>query len=353
VSGESWVGLSDRCPPFDTSHQTPLTLTTHYSRFTIHDSQFTTHEEQMARKRKGKPINGWIVLDKRAGMTSTQAVGAVRRLYDAQKAGHAGTLDPLATGILPLALGEATKTVSYAVDGEKAYRFTVRWGAETTTDDAEGPVSRTSERCPTIDEIEAVLPRYTGVIQQTPPQFSAIKIDGNRAYDLARDGEIVPLEPREVQIDSLRIVDMPDTCTTVFEAECGRGTYVRAIARDIGRDLGCFGHVISLRRTRVGPFHEEDSITLEELDAAARLEDGGAALADALLGVEAALDGLTELNVSQQDAARILRGQAILIRGRDAPVMGGDAYAIFRGQPIAIGVLEEGEFRPSRVFNFG
>jgi tRNA pseudouridine55 synthase len=306
----------------------------------------------MARRRKGNPVNGWIVLDKRAGMTSTQAVGAVRRLYNAQKAGHAGTLDPLATGILPLALGEATKTVSFAVDGEKAYRFTVRWGVETDTDDAEGSVARTSDRRPTFADIEAVLPRYIGAIQQTPPQFSAIKIDGNRAYDLARDGEVVALEPREVIIDALRVTDMPDDVTTVFEAECGRGTYVRALARDIGRDLGCFGHVIALRRTRVGPFHEEDSITLEELDAAGRLDDGGAALADALLGVEAALSGLAQINVSQQDATRILRGQAVLIRGRDAPVMAGDAFAVSRGQPIAIGILEQGEFRPVRVFNF-
>jgi len=307
----------------------------------------------MARRRKGNPVNGWIVLDKRAGMTSTQAVGAVRRLYNAQKAGHAGTLDPLATGVLPLALGEATKTVQFAVDGEKAYRFTVRWGAETTTDDAEGGVTRTSDKRPTLAEIEAVLPRYIGPIMQTPPQFSAIKIDGNRAYDLAREGETVALEPREVEIDALRVTDMPDDSTTVFEAECGRGTYVRAIARDIGRDLGCFGHVIALRRTRVGPFTEEDSFTLDELDEAARRDDGGAALAEALLGVEAALSGLTELNVSQQDAARILRGQSILIRGRDAPVMSGEAFAVHRSQPIAIGVLEQGEFRPVRVFNFG
>lgn len=307
----------------------------------------------MARRRKGNPVNGWIVLDKRAGMTSTQAVGAVRRIYNAQKAGHAGTLDPLATGILPLALGEATKTVQFAVDGAKAYRFTVRWGAETTTDDAEGPISRKSDRHPTLADIEAVLPNYTGEIMQTPPQFSAIKIDGNRAYDLARGGETVELEPRGVVIDALRVMDMPDDYTTVFEAECGRGTYVRALARDIGRDLGCYGHVIALRRTRVGPFREEDSITLEELDAAVRLDDGGAALADALLGVEAALADLVQLNVSQQDAARILRGQSVLIRGRDAPITTGDAYALSRGQPIAIGVLEQGEFRPVRVFNFG
>ena len=307
----------------------------------------------MARRRKGNPVNGWIVLDKRRGMTSTQAVGAVRRLYNAQKAGHAGTLDPLATGILPLALGEATKTVSYAVDGEKAYRFTVRWGAETNTDDAEGHVTRTADRRPTLSEIEAVIPRFVGAIMQTPPQFSAIKVDGNRAYDLARDGETVELEAREVVIDHLRVADMPDDDTTVFEAECGRGTYVRAIARDIGRDLGCFGHVIELRRTRVGPFHEDDSITLEELDDAARRDDGGGELSKALLGVEAALQGLTELNVSSQDAARLARGQSILIRGRDAPIMAGDAFAVCKGQPIAIGVLEEGEFRPSRVFNLG
>ncbi len=307
----------------------------------------------MARRRKGNPVNGWIVLDKRAGMTSTQAVGAVRRLYNAQKAGHAGTLDPLATGILPLALGEATKTVQFAVDGEKAYRFTVRWGEETTTDDAEGPATSTSENRPTLAEIEAVLPRYIGAIMQTPPQFSAIKIDGNRAYDLAREGETVVLEPREVVIDALRVTDMPDDSTTVFEAECGRGTYVRALARDIGRDLGCYGHVIELRRTRVGPFHEDDSITLDELDEAARLDDGGAALASSLLGVEAALADLTQVSVAQDDAARIMRGQAILIRGRDAPVMGGEAYAVSRGRLLAIGVLEQGEFRPIRVFNFG
>ncbi len=307
----------------------------------------------MARRKKGNIVNGWIVLDKRIGMTSTQSVGAVRRIFDAQKAGHAGTLDPLATGILPIALGEATKTVSYAVDGEKAYRFTVRWGAETNTDDAEGTVARSSEQRPTMADIEEILPRYIGDVMQTPPQFSAIKIDGNRAYDLAREGEVVVIEPREVHIDALRIVDMPDDSTTVFEAECGRGTYVRAIARDIGRDLGCFGHVIALRRTRVGPFHENDAITMDELEAAGQADDGGAALAAALRSVDAALEGLTQLQVSQQDGGRIARGQSILIRGRDAPVMTGEAYAMCRGRPLAIGILEQGEFKPLRVFNFG
>ena len=306
----------------------------------------------MARKKKGNPVNGWVVLDKRVGMTSTQAVGAVRRLFNAQKAGHAGTLDPLATGILPIALGEATKTVSYAVDGAKAYRFTVRWGAETNTDDSEGEVTRTSERRPTFADIEAVLPAFTGPILQTPPQFSAIKIDGNRAYDLAREGEQVELEPREVQIDTLRLIDMPDGDTSVFEAECGRGTYVRALARDFGRELGCFGHVIELRRTLVGHFDESIAVTLAELDAMAAAEDGGAALAGQLRPVETALRDLVALTVSQSDAGRIGRGQAILIRGRDAPVMAGEAYAMFRGLPLAIGVLEQGEFRPVRVFNF-
>ena len=217
----------------------------------------------MARTKKGNPVHGWVVLDKPAGMTSTQAVGAIKRLFEAQKAGHAGTLDPLATGILPIALGEATKTVPFAVDGEKAYRFTVRFGAETDTDDAEGEVVRTSDALPARPAIEALLPRFTGEIMQVPPQFSAIKVDGDRAYDLARDGEEVVLEPREVMIEDLYLIDMPDAATAVFEARCGKGTYVRALARDMGRALGCFGHVIELRRTRVGSFDEAASVTLE------------------------------------------------------------------------------------------
>ena len=305
----------------------------------------------MARRKKGDPINGWIVLDKRRGMTSTQAVGAIRRLFNAQKAGHAGTLDPLATGILPIALGEATKTVSYAVDGAKAYRFTVRWGAETNTDDAEGEVTRTTENRPTVEDIEALLPRFTGLVMQTPPQFSAIKVDGNRAYDLARDGETVDLQAREVVIDALRMVDMPDADTSMFEAECGRGTYVRALARDFGRELGCYGHVIALRRTLVGHFDESIAVTLEALDEMAARPDGGADLALQLQPVDTALRDLLALNVSQSDAGRIGRGQSILIRGRDAPIMAGEAYALFRGQPLAIGILEQGEFRPVRVFN--
>ena len=182
----------------------------------------------MARRKKGDPVNGWLILDKPVSMTSTQAVGYVRRVFNAQKAGHAGTLDPLATGILPIALGEATKTVPFAVDGAKAYRFAVRWGAETETDDSEGRVARTSERRPRLDEIEAELPKFIGEIMQQPPAYSAIKVAGERAYDLARGGEIVDLAPRPVVIDALRVADMPDDATTIFEAECGRGTYERA-----------------------------------------------------------------------------------------------------------------------------
>jgi tRNA pseudouridine55 synthase len=305
----------------------------------------------MARRRKGRPVHGWLVFDKPEGMTSTQAVGAAKRIFGAQKAGHAGTLDPLATGILPIALGEATKTVPFAVDGEKAYRFTVRFGAETDTDDAEGAVVRTSEARPPRDAIEAALERFTGEISQVPPRYSAIKVDGNRAYDLARSGETVELEPRLVVIEDLRLIDMPDAETAVFEAECGKGTYVRALARDLGRMLGCFGHVIALRRTRVGPFDETVAVGLAALEAAA--QTGEAALGTQLLPVEAALQALPDLSVGPGDAASLARGQAVLVRGRDAPVLSGAAYAHFKGRILALGELEKGAFRPTRVFNFG
>ena len=305
----------------------------------------------MGRRKKGNPINGWVILDKPVGMTSTQAVGKVRWLFQAQKAGHAGTLDPLATGILPIALGEATKTVPYAVDGQKSYRFTVRWGAETDTDDAEGQVVERSDAAPTRAAIEALLPSFIGEIMQTPPAFSAIKIDGQRAYDLARQGEAVQLEARPVQIDRLELVGMPDSLTSVFEAECGRGTYVRAIARDIGRALGCFGHVIALRRTRVGPFQEAQAVTLSELEDAANLEDGGIEIKTMLRPVESALADLLEVTVSQSDAARLARGQPVLLRGRDAPVMSGEAFALSKGTLIALCEIERGELRPLRVFN--
>jgi tRNA pseudouridine55 synthase len=309
-------------------------------------------DSDMARRKKGKAIHGWVVLDKPAGMTSTQAVGAVRRLYDARKAGHAGTLDPLATGVLPIALGEATKTVPYAVDGSKHYRFTVRWGEATDTDDAEGEVVATSLVRPAREAIEVLLPRFTGEILQTPPIYSAIKVDGARAYDLAREGEKVELEPRPVHIEALVLLDVPAPDTAVLEARCGKGTYVRALARDMGRSLGCLGHLIALRRTVVAPFDEAQAVTVEALEAAAR-EGGEEALLRLLLPIEAALQDLAELSVGQNDAARLLRGQTVLIRGRDAPTSTGPTYATCKGHLIAVGRIEKGELHPIRVFNFG
>ena len=306
----------------------------------------------MARRKKGKAIHGWVVLDKPVGMTSTQAVGAVRRLYDARKAGHAGTLDPLATGVLPIALGEATKTVPYAVDGTKHYRFTVRWGAATDTDDAEGEIVASSEARPAREAIAALLPSFTGEIMQTPPVYSAIKVDGARAYDLAREGETVELEPRPVHIETLALLDVPAADTAVLEARCGKGTYVRALARDMGRSLGCLGHLIALRRTLVAPFDEAQAVTVQALEAAAA-EGGEEALLRLLLPIEAALQDLAELSVGQNDAARLLRGQTVLIRGRDAPTNTGPTYATCKGHLIAVGRIEKGELHPVRVFNFG
>jgi len=304
----------------------------------------------MARRKKGKAVHGWLVLDKPAGMTSTQAVSVVRRLFDAQKAGHAGTLDPLATGVIPIALGEATKTVPYAVEGEKGYRFTVRWGVETDTDDAEGRVAENSDSRPEKRAIEDLLPQFVGEILQRPPAFSAIKVDGARAYDLARAGEMVELAARPVQIASLALTAMPDNETAVFEAACGKGTYVRALARDMGRQLGCLGHVIELRRTRVGTFPEADAVAMASLQAASgRGEDALEAL---LLPVEAALSGLAGFDVARKDAARLLQGQPVIIRGRDAPPELAACYTMCSGQLIALGRVEKGQLLPMRVFNF-
>lgn len=303
----------------------------------------------MARHKKGERIHGWLVLDKPAGMTSAQAVARVRWLLNAQKAGHAGTLDPLATGILPIALGEATKTVSFAVDGEKAYRFTVRWGAETPTDDAESAPVRVSDRRPAEADILGLLPRFTGEIWQVPPQFSAIKVEGHRAYDLARDGEDLDLAPRQVVIRSLACIGRPDDATAEFEAACGKGTYIRALARDMGRELRCFGHLVALRRMRVGPFAADGAITLPELEAACERGEAG----HCLRPVEAALSHLAQIQTSPADAARLARGQSMILRGRDAPVVRGAAYAVFAGRLVALGEIERAEFRPTRVFNWG
>ena len=303
----------------------------------------------MARRRKGQAVSGWLILDKPEGLTSTRAVGRVRWLYDACKAGHAGTLDPLATGILPIAFGEATKTVPFAVDGAKVYRFTVRFGVETDTDDSEGKAVETSELRPTSEEIEAALPQFTGDISQVPPRYSALKVDGARAYDLARDEEEFELAARTVTVYRLELVDRPDPDHCVLETRCGKGTYVRALARDLGRALHCLGHVSALRRTRVGGFGEAEAVTLEAVEAAA--EESREAVLALLKPVETALQDLPALNLSSSDAGRLRQGQAVLLRGRDAPIMTGPVYAISKGALVALGEVEQGEFRPRRIFN--
>jgi tRNA pseudouridine55 synthase len=303
-------------------------------------------------KRAKHDVHGWVILDKPVGMTSTHAVSVVKRQFNAKRAGHAGTLDPLASGALPIALGEATKTVPFVMDGRKLYRFTVRWGEERDTDDAEGRVITRSDQRPAGDAILALLPSFTGMIQQVPPRYSAIKIEGERAYDLARDGEDVELTARPVEIGRLELVDVPDPDHAVLEAECGKGTYVRSLARDLGRALGCFGHVSALRRAAVGPFDEKTMILLEQLEALChRAASGEASLADALMPVETALDDIPALAVSGADAARLQRGQAVLLRGRDAPNFRGTVYVTVSGRLLALAALDRGEIVPTRVFN--
>jgi tRNA pseudouridine55 synthase len=303
-------------------------------------------------RRDKRDVHGWVVLDKPIGMTSTHAVAVLKRLFQAKRAGHAGTLDPLASGGLPIALGEATKTVPFVMDGRKRYRFTVAWGEERDTDDTEGRATRTSDLRPSAEAIRALLPQFTGLIEQIPPQYSAIKVQGERAYDLARDGETVELKPRPVEIHELTLVEHGDNGQSVFEAECGKGTYVRALARDIGRILGCFGHICALRRTLVGPFREADMIPLEELEALCnRAASGEGSLADALLPVETALDDIPALAVTRADAARLHRGQAVLLRGRDAPNCSGTVYVTVAGRLLALAEIGNGELIPKRVFN--
>jgi tRNA pseudouridine55 synthase len=309
-------------------------------------------ERPTQRKRDKRDIHGWVVLDKPIGMTSTHAVAVVKRLFGAKRAGHAGTLDPLASGCLPIGLGEATKTVPFVMDGRKIYQFTVRWGEERDTDDAEGRVVETGTQRPDADAVRALLPRFTGTIEQVPPRYSAVKVDGERAYDLARDGEVVELASRAVNIHHLDLASVPDADHALFQAECGKGTYVRALARDMGRALGCFGHVSALRRTSVGPFAEKLMISLEQLEAMChRAAIGEGNLADALLPVETALDDIPALAVSRADAARLQRGQAVLLRGRDAPIFRGTVYITVSGQLIALAEADRGEIVPKRVFN--
>jgi len=309
-------------------------------------------DRKQQRKRDKRDVHGWVVLDKPVGMTSTHAVSVIKRLFSAKRCGHAGTLDPLASGALPIAMGEATKTVPFVMDGRKLYRFTVRWGEERDTDDVEGRVVAESLDRPSIEAIQAVLPRFTGLISQVPPRYSAIKIEGERAYDLARDGEVVELQPRPVEITRLDLVEVPDADHTVLEAECGKGTYVRSLARDMGRTLGCFGHVSALRRTAVGPFASESMVLLENLENLChRAAAGEGSLADALMPVETALDDIPALAVSRADAARLSRGQAVLLRGRDAPNFTGTISVTVAGQLLALAELDRGEIVPKRVFN--
>ena len=308
----------------------------------------------MARRKKGDAISGWVNLDKPYDFGSTQAVGRVRRIFNAQKAGHAGTLDPLATGILPIALGEATKTVSFLMDADKAYRFTIEWGRTTASFDREGATTATSDVRPTPEQVAAVLPEFIGDILQVPPAFSAVKVDGERAYDLARAGETVELKAREISIYSARVIDAPDADHVEIAVECGKGTYVRAIVRDIAERLGACAHVSALRRTRVGPFDEDSAITLE------LLEDLGhkARCLEALLPVETALDDIPELAVTAEDAFKLKQGRPIVLVPRQVEALKArltpgtrTVSAMEGGSLVALCEMRAGKLEPSRVFH--
>ncbi len=297
----------------------------------------------MARRRKGIPIHGWLNIDKPDGMSSAAVVGTVKRLTNAQKAGHAGTLDPFATGILPIALGEATKTAGYIVDDSKEYVFTARWGEARNTDDVEGEVSETSDKRPTESEILAILPAFTGVIKQTPPIYSAIKIDGKRAYKLARDGQDVQIPERDVQITALTLEEILDQDHARFRVSCGKETYIRALARDIALKIGTVAHLTQLRRTRVGPFSEKCAISLDKLEklwqCPAEFED--------LLPLTTALDDIPAVAISETQADRVRHGNSVAVPNQaDAIVcaMEGDI-------PVAISRIEDGNLFPVRVFN--
>lgn len=309
----------------------------------------------MARKRKGLPIHGWLVIDKPSGKTSSQIVGIVKRLMNAQKAGHGGTLDPLATGVLPIALGEATKTVSYIMDGTKKYRFTVAWGETRDTDDTEGAVTETNDRRPSQTDIDSVLTDFVGVTDQVPPAYSAIKIDGNRAYALARSGESVVIAPRPVRIDRLELVGVPDADHAVLDVVCGKGTYIRSLARDLASALGTCGHVSSLRRLAAGPFDESDAISLETLESLVH----SAPPSNYLRAVESALDDIPALSLNATQADHLRHGRAVRVLGPEGRSFvdvtcldeGGVLCAMADGRPVALARLVQGEIRPVRVLN--
>ena len=308
----------------------------------------------MGRRRKGDAVSGWICFDKPYDLTSTSAVGRVRRIFNAQKAGHAGTLDPLATGILPIALGEATKTVAFMMDAEKAYRFTIAWGRTTTTLDREGETGAQSDVRPSVAEVEAALPAFVGEISQVPPIYSAIKVDGERAYDLARAGETPELAARIVAVHSARVAEASDADHVTLEIECGKGVYVRAICRDLATALGACGHVSALRRTRVGPFNDKTAVTLE------LLEDLGhkARQSELLLPVETALDDIPELAVTDEDAFRLKQGRSIVLVPRQVESLKArlkpgsrTVSAMTGGSMVALCEMRAGRLEPSRVFN--
>ncbi len=308
----------------------------------------------MGRRRKGKPIHGWLVIDKASGVTSSNVVNMARRILDAQKVGHGGTLDPMATGILPLAFGEATKTVSYIMDGFKEYSFTARWGESRDTDDAEGRVTATSSHRPNDTAICEVLRHFTGEIKQVPPAYSAVKVAGRRAYDLARAKEAVDLKARTILVKKIELIDMPDEDHATFRVVSGKGAYMRGLARDIALAVGTLGHVSALRRTRLGPFTTDDAISLDKLS-----ELGHIAPAEELLRpIETALDDIPALAMTGEEARRLKCGQAIsaLSVARRIPLtdlnQGDIVFATTEGRPIALARFEGGEIRPLRVLNF-
>lgn len=298
----------------------------------------------MARGRKGKAVSGWLVVDKPAGVTSTSVVGKVRWALDAQKAGHAGTLDPAATGVLAIALGEATKTVPFITDAVKCYRFRIRFGAATTTDDAEGDVIDSRDDRPSDAQIETALEAFRGDIMQVPPQFSAVKVDGERAYDIAREGEAMELAARPLWVERLELLGRPDADHADLEMVCGKGGYVRSIARDLGRALGCLGHVAWLRREWSGPFHADAGISLDEIEQMARTPD----LEARLLPVEAGLQDLPQVQATDQGAVRLRNGNPGQVIG-NLPY-GTECWASHQGRAVAVGRYMGGELHPSRVF---
>lgn len=300
----------------------------------------------MARRKKGRDISGWVLIDKPAGVTSTSVVNKLRWAFDAKKAGHAGTLDPDATGLLPVALGEATKTINYLGDALKAYDFTVRWGQQTTTDDAQGDVIATSDTRPDADQITSMLARFTGDIRQVPPQFSAVKVDGQRAYDVARAGETMELSARDLYVDELSLTGCPDPDHAELRFVCGAGGYVRSIARDLGHALGCLGHVVTLRRVWVGAFDLEHAVTLEKIEELAKTPEIDGLLHPVALG----LSDLPELRTTQDGAAKLRNGNPGHVLPGDVEY-GDLAWASLDGQPVAVGRFRAGALHPERVFN--